>query len=155
MEEITRGKSINGKSSAVDQVLGSGWVQRRSDIQNNIDIVGRGRSNRNVGVLQGLSESKRNRPFKNVLENIFEIQSGELAENNVTEFDYFINDTIEEDIEDMTPESIRKQDESFKNDQRGIQKQELPKRIKDATDSFLHSLTRVFPEIPESGEICI
>ena len=55
-------------------------------------------------------------------------------------------------IEDMTPESIRKQDESFKNDQRGIQKQELPKRIKDATDSFLHSLTRVFPEIPESGE---
>ena len=63
--------------------------------------------------------------------------SGQVETKLDADFDFSIYDTIEEDIEDMTPESIRKQDESFKNDQRVIQKQELPKRIKDAADSSL------------------
>ncbi len=74
LEVYKSGENTDGKSMYVDWVFGGGWMQKINSVQNNKRNLGRGRSNRDVRVLQGQSQSNGSRAFWNVIENLFEIQ---------------------------------------------------------------------------------
>lgn len=74
LEDEKYGKSINGKPSFAQGVSEGNWMRHVNGGQNNLGNMGRGRNNRNAGVLQGQSRSYGSRAFRNVIENLFKIQ---------------------------------------------------------------------------------
>ncbi len=74
MEEIENGESSVEKSSYVNWVSSSGWMQHTDDITNNVPLNKRGRSDRDARVLQGQSQGNPSRAFWNVLDNLFKKQ---------------------------------------------------------------------------------
>ena len=66
-------QSNDGKPDLISRVSNSNWMPRERSIQNNVQRMGGGSDNRNVGVLQGQSRRKPSRAFRDVIENLFEV----------------------------------------------------------------------------------
>lgn len=76
-------KSADRKSSVANQIFVGDRLRRLGGVQNSIGPVGRGRSDRDVRVLQGQSKRKPSPAFKSVIENIFKIQREDLDSGDI------------------------------------------------------------------------
>lgn len=69
LEEIENGESSVEKSSYVNWVSGGGWMQQTNGVQNSSPSQ-RGRGYKNVGVLQGQSQSNAGGALWNVIDDL-------------------------------------------------------------------------------------
>lgn len=74
LEEQKNGESIDGKSSAIDTLFGGNWLQSGNSVAYSAGSLVRGSSNRDASILQRKSSAKGSRSFRNVIDNILEIQ---------------------------------------------------------------------------------
>ena len=75
LEAIENEKRTNGESDIISTLLNSYWVREGSNNSDGNSAVGkRGSRNRNAGVLPRQSRRKPSAAFRNVVENIFEVQ---------------------------------------------------------------------------------
>lgn len=77
LEDFENVENTFRKSTYVSWVSGSGWLRKSSSNIDGDGTVGRGRSNRDVGVLQGQSKRKPSRAFENVIRNLIETQEAD------------------------------------------------------------------------------
>ena len=87
LEVIKNGKSIIGKQRIIDRLLGGDWMSKQHNLANNNAGSGRrGSNSRNAPILQGKpSAFIRNKAFRNIIRNLFEIQvkaATEIANKN-------------------------------------------------------------------------
>lgn len=59
---------------------------------------------------------------------------------------------VDEDIAQVTPETLREMDEQFKADKFPINKPTFKEAFGERAEWVAHNMTRVFPDIPERGE---
>lgn len=73
-EEYNYGRSNDRQSKNLNEILSGSRLQQGYSVQNSADIMGRGSGNGNAEILQGSSRRNPSRAFRNVIENLFEIQ---------------------------------------------------------------------------------
>lgn len=83
LEEIENGESSVEKSSYVNWVSGGGWMQQANGVQNSPPSQ-RGRSYKNVGVLQGQSQSNASGALWNVIDDLLGEQGEVIPEPKVS-----------------------------------------------------------------------
>lgn len=77
LEVGTNGESFNGQSSFANRVSEGDWLQNEYSVEGRSDgVLGRKGSVGNAPVLQGESSTYGSPAFRNVIENLFEIQDG-------------------------------------------------------------------------------
>ena len=74
LEEFNNGTGDDGQPEIFDKIFGGDWVRLRDSVRDSAEIVGRGSSDRDVGVLPRQSPRKPRKAFENVIKNLFEIQ---------------------------------------------------------------------------------
>lgn len=96
LEVGTNGESFNGKSSFADRVSKGNWLQYEHSMANSNGSLVRGSSNRDASILQRKSPTKGSRAFKNVVENLFQIQGTDRSDTGDIERRYRekLNDDI-------------------------------------------------------------
>ncbi len=78
LEVIENGESVVGKQGDIDRLLSGNWVQKKHDMADNYDRLGEGRSDTGYASVLQRESSKfiGSQAFRNVIENLFEIQDG-------------------------------------------------------------------------------
>ncbi len=146
--EVTKnGKGVDRKSRAVGEVSNSSWVRQKNGIQDNIGFMGLGRSDRDVRVLQGQSKRNPRGAFKNVRNNLLEIQREDRLDSGMGRrgngrIKYALS-TYDTDAEELTPDRKKQIFEQFDKDRVGVDKPTQKQLWGERAAWVAHNMTRV------------
>ena len=109
LEDYEYGRGKDTQSETIDTVLSGGWLQQKNGVSNNVASTMRGRSGRNVEVLQGQSQSNASRALWNVIDNLLGKQGEEIPT-----VDFSLKDEVElslgkskSDVQEYTDQEYR------------------------------------------------
>ncbi len=75
LEGIKNGENFDGQSNVIDRIFSSNWLQQGNNSRNSFRALGRNGNVGNASVLQGKPPAYGSAALRNVLRNLFEIQS--------------------------------------------------------------------------------
>ncbi len=125
LEEWNYGKSNDGKSSRIDEILSDERLQKRYGIQNNNGTVERGQYSGNDTVLPRKSKRKPSGAFTSVIENLFKIQNEIDAVGDIS---FSLEDDGEFDLFDLW-EQKNKEFGTIKKGENPTRDIDVPKKI--------------------------